>query len=233
MRGLQFYVTREQSLFQASVSALPGLGTVPPVAAIVGFVMGAMRRFKWLNSGAWVLLAAAMALMSRWTPTTARPFQVLCQLLYGVGGGILFPGRLYAVQASQPPQDVAIATTMVSFMTSLGETFGVCVGAAVLQNQWVSAVRSHVSAGAIPTDKILTSDDIARSAEKIAELPDSLQIIYRQIMSESIRAIWLVMLGFSLLGLVSSLFARNLALGKQESPENYQIIEDVEELKEF
>ncbi len=89
--------------------------------------MGSAKRFKMLNIAAWVFLTASMAVMSTWDLNTSRVVQVICQLLYGIGGeSSSWPN--YAVQASQPDEDVPIATTIVTFMTSLGEAFGVCIG---------------------------------------------------------------------------------------------------------
>lgn len=62
-------------------------------------------------------------------------------VLYGlrvfssVGGGLLFPTPVFAAQVNQRNQDIAIATSLIAFFRSVGQTFGVAIGGVILQNQ--------------------------------------------------------------------------------------------------
>jgi hypothetical protein len=181
--------------------------------------MSVTKRFKALNCIAWSLCAIGMAAMTAWDTNTGRFTQVICEILYGLGGGILYPGRIYAVQASLPSNDIAIGTTMVAFMTSLGEAFGVCIGGAILQNSWTGHVDAGLAGGSIPQDKVIPPQMIESAQRLLGEFPGSLQYVYRLILSQSLASIWLTMSAFSVVGVVVCLVGKNYSLDQDESSE--------------
>ncbi len=63
----------------------------------------------------------------------------------------------------------------------------------MLQNRWDALVRYQVAAGVISNDQVIRSQDVERAAELVIQLPELVQSISREIMSQSIRYIWLVL----------------------------------------
>lgn len=174
--------------------------------------MSLTRRFKAMNCVAWALCASSMAIIVTWDSDTSRLTQVFCQILYGIGGGILYPGRLYAVQSSLMDGDIAIGTTMVTFMTSFGECFGICIGGAILQNSWAWYVNTKIADGLIPENKIILPQEIESARALLDTFPSYLQEIYQLIMSKSLAKIWTAMVVVSILGLVACLLGKNSSL---------------------
>ncbi|KAH8811664.1 drug resistance transporter [Xylogone sp. PMI_703] len=211
---LYFLVTKRKSLLGAAVDILPGTSTVPPFAAIAGFVIAKAKRFRTINSVALVLLSVGLGLTSLLRPDSNRGIQYGFQVLYGIGGGALFPGRMVAVQASQLDEDVPMATAMSSFTISLGQAFGVAIGGAIFQNEWNHKVAAYHARGVIPSQYRLSNLQAEQTASLIANFPETVQNAYRRILSESINTIFIVLASFAAVATVASFTSKNISLDR-------------------
>jgi hypothetical protein len=191
--------------------------------------MSLTSHFKYANVLGWVLMIAGMACLSTLTIHSPQAAQYGYQVLYGVGGGILFPGRLYAVQASQEDNDVGIATTMVSFMTSLGEAFGVSIGGTIFQNRWGELVSQAITKGDVSADMMISAADAERAAEIIALFPENVILVYRGIAATSTDSIWLVLACFSGVGVLVALSSRDLSLDRATSSKQGFVMNEARE----
>jgi hypothetical protein len=220
--NFQFVVSKNHSLVGSAVASLPALVIVAFSAAIGGLAMSALGSFKWINTFGATLLTIGFALMSRLDMSSNLTDQASFQIIAGIGGGILFPGRLIAVQAPQELSNVAIATAMVSFFTSLGESFGVAIGNAIFQNRWAVEVQKRSVEGLIPAQFLISSKDAEQAANIIKRFPVPVQNLYRDIMASTISYVWIVVAGFSGAALLACLASEDISLRKKsaESPES-------------
>jgi hypothetical protein len=210
----QLYVCSKQSILGAAIIMLPSSIAPLTCAAIAGVTMSKTKLFKWLDVVGLAFLTAGFVVTSRLTERSSRTEQVLLQFVYSVGGGILFPGRIMAVQAPQTDDDAPMATALVSFFLSLGQCFGVALGGTIYQNVWDLLVWRDIMTGLIPEKLIILANNAERAAQIIPAFPAAVQEIYRGVMATSIDRIWIVMAGISALGLLLSLFLRNLSLDR-------------------
>jgi hypothetical protein len=176
--------------------------------------MSVTSHFKYANVLGWILITAGMASLSTLKIYSLPAAQYGYQVLYGIGGGILFPGRLYAVQASQEDNDVGIATTMVSFMTSLGEAFGVSIGGTIFQNRWGQLVEEALDSGIIDKDTFIGAADSERAAEIMADFPQQIILLYRGIAASSTDTIWLVLACLASIGVLIAFLSDDLSLDR-------------------
>lgn len=112
--------------------------------------MTLLLRFRlavWLG---WLIMISALSLFTQWSPETTSAARIGSLCLLGAGAGILFPSLQLCSQASQPDEDVAIATSTFVFIRSLGQTFGVALGGVVFQNQWDKNLAHLVATYDIP-----------------------------------------------------------------------------------
>jgi hypothetical protein len=210
----QLYVCSKQSILGAAIIMLPTSIAPLTCAAIAGVTMSKTKRFKWLNVVGLAFLTAGLVVTSRLTERSSRTEQVLLQFVYSVGGGILFPGRIMAVQAPQTDDDAPMATALVSFFLGLGQCFGVALGGTIYQNVWDLLVWRDIMTGLIPEKLIILANDAERAAQILPAFPAAVQGVYRSVMATSIDRIWIVMAGISALGLLLSFFSRNLSLDR-------------------
>lgn len=196
---------------------LPGTATIPPAAAVAGFLIAKAQSFRMINSIALVLLTLGFGFTSLLRPESNKGMQLGFQILYGIGGGILFPGRQIAIQASQKDEDVPMATALSSFTICLGQTFGVAIGGAIFQNVWSQKVAENIASGLLPAEFALSRLEAEQAGRLMAAFPDDIQMIYRGIVSQSVNAIFIVLAAFSAAATVGSFFSRNLSLDKDSS----------------
>ncbi|KAF2263055.1 MFS general substrate transporter, partial [Lojkania enalia] len=209
---LYFLIARGHSLLHAALEILPGIASIPFCAALFGIVMAITKHYKWLNVFAWVSLSVGIGLLALLTPQTNLGKAYGYQIVLAIGGGIIFPGRILAVQVSQQRENVPIATTMVSFFTSLGEAFGVGIGGSIFQNRWAARTESYLRSGVLPQEYVISSHAAEGSAAYIKTLPTVIQDIYRDIAAGSLRALWTTFAAFGVAAFFVSLVARNRSL---------------------
>src|SRR2546421_4283455 len=114
-------------------------------AAVSGFLFSRIKRFQKLMWIAWAFTITGTALLSTLRASSPPAAQYGYQVISSLGGGIILPARLLSVQASQKLEDIAMATTVVAFMLSIGQEFGIGIGGAIIRNRWDSLVREALS----------------------------------------------------------------------------------------
>lgn len=195
--------------------------------------MSKLSHFKYFNVMAFILIAAGCAGLStlRIKPTDGQIIGF--QVLFSLGGGILFPGRLVAVQAAQHElgsenpddrADVRMATSLVSFMTSLGQAFGIAMGSTALQSRWNPLVAQAVESGRLPSNStyLILGSQAVRSTDLISRFPENVSIVYRDIAAESVAKIWYICVGAAGLGFLAALGSQNLNLENRRNDRSSQ-----------
>ena len=104
---------------------------------------------------------------------------------------------------------------MVSFITSLGQAFGVGIGGVVFQNQWNKKIQEELSSGRLSLDYIISYREAEQAAERIKPFPADVQTRYRILMADVIDALFVVLAAFSAAALIMSLVSRNLSMDRE------------------
>ncbi|KAF2465362.1 MFS general substrate transporter [Lindgomyces ingoldianus] len=192
---LYFLIARGHSLLHSAVEILPGIATIP---------------FSWVS------LSVGIGLLALLTPDTSLGETYGYRIVLAIGGGIVFPGQILAVQVCWRDEDEAIATTMVSFFTSLGEAFGVGIGGSIFQNRWERLVQRYVRTEALKSEFVIGSRAAEGPVERIKGLPSEVQEVYREVMAGSLRTLWITFAVLSAVRSFVSLAQRNLSLGEKK-----------------
>lgn len=176
--------------------------------------------FKWINTFGAVCITTGFALMSTLKVSSGLGAQISFQILVGIGGGILYPGRLVAVQAQQEAGNVAIASAMVSFFASLGEALGVSIASAIFENQWVKEVEKYTAKSLIPAEFVIPGRDAVQTAIALEKFPAVVKGLYRDIMAKTISYVWIATAAVSGLAFVACLASQNLNLQEKATNSN-------------
>ncbi|KAB5540347.1 major facilitator superfamily domain-containing protein [Coniochaeta sp. 2T2.1] len=183
-------------------------------AGVASVLITKAGSFKWFNVAGLCILLIGMAMLHTLKGTSPLGDQVGFQVIYSIGLGILFPARAMAAVVSQERKsDHPQAAALVSIGFNLGQTFGLAVGSAILQNAWNVALDKAVTEGTVPAEHLITGSDIEASFEIIKELPVTLRDKYREIAAISTGQIWLVMAVLTGMTLILALFSKNLRFG--------------------
>lgn len=183
------------------------------MAALAGFVVAWTHRIQKLLWIGWILVTIGLGLLSTLTPYSSPASQYGFQIIIAVGGGLVFPTKIFAVQAVQTEKNMATATAVVAFLTSLGQACGVAIGSVVFQTLWDDQVRRHVASGEISESYVINAAVLLQEFTAINGLPLEIRELYREILATSIgKGIWTTLTGFSGLAFLVSLLAKNIRL---------------------
>ncbi|KAJ7596369.1 Mfs1.2 [Mycena floridula] len=199
--------------FQACKLASPtssGLDTmglslsVAPIGILAGISVVIYQCYRpqlWLG---WSLLIVSMGLLSTITASTEVWRTIGYCVLSGAAMGLIFTITIYPVLAPLPVSSNAPAIALAIFFRVFGQIWGITIGGTVLQNELSKRVpKGLVEASGDLTYAVITS---------IREMPEDARIELQNVFAESMRTLWLVMLGISAVGLVSSLMMEGLPL---------------------
>ncbi|EFR04042.1 hypothetical protein MGYG_07048 [Nannizzia gypsea CBS 118893] len=186
-----FQAVRNYTPLLSGVLGLPQTATIVPFSVAVGVVVGKAGRYRWAIWSGWALSYLGLGLLILLKEHTTIVQWVFLGAVSGFGIGLLFPSVPLAIQASVPQEDVAMAATLVQFFRFLGQTLGVAIGGAVVNNQ---LRRNLIKAG-------LTEQpaSLIRLIRILRGLPVNapLTIALKHAMSKSFRTIWIVMCALS------------------------------------
>ena len=104
---------------------------------------------------------------------------------------------------------------MVSFITSLGQAFGVGIGGVVFQNQWNKKIQEELSSGRLSPGYIISYREAEQAAERIKPFPADAQMTYRILMADVIDTLFVVLAAFSAAALIVSLVSQNLSMDRE------------------
>lgn len=181
-----------------------------------GYVLSKTKRFKWSNVLGLVLLAAGFVLLFTLNQDSHLGQEIGYQFIYSAGVGILFPGRIMAVQSAQKrDDDVGLAASLISVTLNLGQCFGLALGVALFDNFWNAMVDSIAHDGFIPPDKLFYGNAVQENLDAIKALPLAIKSRYQHVGAETCSYIFLVFAVVSEITLVLSLFSRNLSFNRE------------------
>ena len=140
------------------------------------------------------------------------------QIVAGLGAGLLFQAPLLALQALLPQDDIAMATSTLSFMRNLATSLSVVIGGVLFQNSMDIRVPSlstpPISLPSNITD-LLVSGDAAANVFLVSVIQDPAQrAAVREAYAWSMRNMWIMYTGISALAVVASLFIKKHHLRK-------------------
>ncbi|MCJ1397825.1 hypothetical protein MMC11_001021 [Xylographa trunciseda] len=188
---IYFQAVRGESPLLSGVDTLPTFAGIIPFVIIGGVLLSKPGRYKPLNFAASIPMAIAFGLFSTLDAKSSDAAWVCFQLLVSAGAGCLAGITLLAVQAPLDESDVATATGLWSFIRSFG---AIC-------DPTLARNLSGGQAYEFATQKFLNSiDDATLRGEAI------------HVFTQALSAIWYVGLAFALLGLVVTLFEKEVTL---------------------
>jgi hypothetical protein len=163
---------------------------------------------------AWALTIIGTALLSTLRPNSPPAAQYGYQIISSLGGGIILPARLLSVQASQKKEDIAMATTIVAFMLSIGQEFGIGVGGTIIQNQWDSLVQEALAKHELIPEFFISSDYFETAWKITSNFPMQYKAVYEEITAESISTLFVFCSACAGVALLASFMAEDLSLDK-------------------
>jgi MFS family permease len=196
-----------------------------------GFIVAKTGTYQRLTIGAAVVMNVGIFLLSQMTQSTSVGEAALFMIVTGLGFGIFFTIPTLAVQNAVPYAQLGVVTATTRYLQQVGAALGVAVVGSVGANGISSNIAAHLPAGAsqLPAQalaaatnpQVLTNpayhDQVVANAVKYggAAAQQTLDQIFTALQHSLAVAIgqgFVVVLGFSLVMLVATLFLKNVPL---------------------
>ena len=194
--GQYFQIARSYAPTEAGLLTLPLVLGLTLSSTVSGQLISRYGRWKrFLVVGAF-LITAGLALLSTMDHTTSIPLLGVYLAVLGLGVGMTMQNLVLAVQNSVDVRDVGAASSLVTFLRSMGGTIGVTVLGVVLSDRVSTLLGGSSTAG---TGDLAGLDPAAAAAVRAAY-------------GDGIGLVFLVAAVVSLLTLVAVLFIKEVPL---------------------
>jgi MFS family permease len=196
-----------------------------------GFIVAKTGTYQRLTIGAAVVMNVGIFLLSQMTQSTSLAEAAMFMVITGLGFGIFFTIPTLAVQNAVPYTQLGVVTATTRYLQQVGATLGVAVVGSVVANGISSNIAAHLPAGAsqLPAQalaaatnpQVLTNpayhDQVVSNAVKhggpaAQQTLDQIFTALAHSLAVGIGQGFLVVLGFSLVMLVATLFLKNVPL---------------------
>ncbi|KAJ7084976.1 major facilitator superfamily domain-containing protein [Mycena epipterygia] len=203
-----FQSVRAASPIQSGLYFLPMMATISPTAIVEGILITKTGRYKLITLSGWLLMILGLGLFINLRVSTSLGLIAFYQLVLGAGIGFLY-STTFIVLAPLPISENASAVSLLTFMRTFPQAWGVAVGQTIIQNQ----LRSHLPPS-ILTEFEHSSDLVYQIIPQIAGMAPALKREVETAFLLSMRLIWIVMAAISSLGLLGTLLVRDIPLAR-------------------
>ena len=193
--GCTFYIPLFFQVVQGATTTSSGLRLMPNVVGIVfsTFVSSAlMRKIKdvrvFLAFGTGIM-TTGVGLLNLWDQDTSIGMEVGIVILMGLGQGFIFQNVMLASQEHAGPKEVAVATALVGFASSIGGAIGVAVCAAAFNN----GLARNLAKLPIAMQQLVEQLNVVDNMNAVAELPDDVRKDVIQAYTDSFKFLFTVL----------------------------------------
>ena len=180
-----------------------------------GYVLSKTKRFKWSNVCGMFFLTAGFVFLFSLRYSSGLGQEIASQIVYSAGVGIVFPGRIMAVQSAQRDDDVGLAASLVGFVLNLGQCFGLSLGIALFDNFWNSIIEGIPPHELGKQGRIVYANELQENLDWIKKLPPSLRSKYVRIGVQACSYTFLVFVVLCGVTCVLAILSKDLSFDKE------------------
>ncbi|KAF7308140.1 MFS general substrate transporter [Mycena chlorophos] len=213
---LYFQACKLASPIASGVDFFGGSQVLSPSAALAGFVIQRLGRYRLPMWCGWVfaIIGAAALGHVQATPDSPRQTTLGLEALLAVGVGINYLAGFFPILAPIPVAQNAAALAFFIFTRHFGYIWGVTIGGAILQNRLVARLPASFVAQ-FPASGNSATELAFEVIPLIRTLPQPLQDEVRQAFASAFSVVWFVLAGVAGLGLLISFAMKGLPLHTQ------------------
>ncbi|VDC06039.1 unnamed protein product [Peniophora sp. CBMAI 1063] len=202
--------------FQAVLGASPSrsgvdlLGLVmfiTPSAMACGATVQSFRRYRPQNLVGWSLIIVGFGILTILDRNSGVARYIGCQVVLGIGLGIVWVGVSFPILAPLPNSNNAHALAFSTFARDLSQTWGIAIGGAILQNE-----LTHRLPDRYKTEFPQGISSAYAAIPLVSALPEPLRGEVRAAFVDSLRVMWQVMIGIAGLGMLTLLLMKEVEM---------------------
>ncbi|MBB5960147.1 EmrB/QacA subfamily drug resistance transporter [Saccharothrix tamanrassetensis] len=207
--GVTFLPTYLQYVHGASATR-SGLEMLPLViglliaSVVTGNVIGKTGRYRVFPLVGSTLMVAGMLLLSLLDENTAFWQASSYMLVLGLGVGMCMPVPVVVVQSTSSYEDLGVATSGVSFLRTLGSSFGVAIFGTIYAGNLPDNLADAIPPGVDPR--------AASNVQALHALPDQLKAPIIAAYADTLQGVFLAAAPVAAVAFVVALFLREVPL---------------------
>ncbi|KAM5356606.1 hypothetical protein ACJ41O_003252 [Fusarium nematophilum] len=212
---LYFQAVLLASPLRSGLYLLPFILSITITAAVTGaYIQLTGKYLPAIHSGL-IIMTLGIGLMIDLDLDLNRKKLIPFQIVSGIGVGMNFEGPLLAVQTVVPLEDVAAATTAMSFVRTIATAISVVIGGVLFQNEMKGQKEMLVEALGPELARLFDGATASASVDVVKTLPPDAQLIVRKAFFHSLDSMWIMYTVFSGVGLLLGFFIRAQHLSKE------------------
>ncbi|KAF9901581.1 hypothetical protein EC991_006003 [Linnemannia zychae] len=202
--GCTYYVPLYFQVVKGVSTTNSGLRLMPCIIGAVfstgasGFLLSRVKDYRIFIALGTALLTLSTGLFILFDEGTSLAEQLIFVLIMGLGQGLIYQNCVLACQDCTDPKDMAVATSLVAFINSIGNAVGVAICAAVINN----SLTKNIAKLSESTQVILKDFDVVENMNSIHKLPEELRVEVVHAYAQSFRVLFIAltpMIGFAFL----------------------------------
>jgi MFS family permease len=200
---LQF--VRGASATESGLQMLPLVGGLLIASIVVGQIISKTGRYRLFPIVGTVLIGGGLFLLSLLDNKTSYVEIAGFMIVLGLGVGLCMPVPTVVVQSTVDYSDLGVATSGVSFLRTMGSSFGVAVFGSIYSHQLPGQLAEAVRAtGADPR--------VVTTVEGVRNLPASMRSAVTEAYANSLHVVFLWAVPVAAVGFVTALLLKEVPL---------------------
>jgi EmrB/QacA subfamily drug resistance transporter len=183
---------------------LPLVGGLLVAAMVTGQVISKTGHYKWFPVIGSALISVGLLLLSLMEANTTFWTASGYMLVLGLGVGMVMPVPTVVVQSTSDYSDLGVATSGVSFLRTLGSSFGVAIFGTIYASELPTHLLSAIPPGLDPR--------LAQSVQGVHALPAEVKAPIVQAYVDTLQTMFFVAAPVGILALIVALFLKEVPL---------------------
>lgn len=218
----------------SGVYLLPYVLSLSATSAVSGIFIKKSGLYKPVIVAGMFVTVLGFGLLIDLESTTNWPKIIIFQIIAGLGIGPNFQAPLIALQTNVEPRDIGSATSTFSFIRQLGTSISVVIGGVIFNNEMEKHYPKLVQELGHEIADSLSGANAASSVQLVGSLKGHDGAVAKKAYWSSMQTMYIVYTCFAALGLIISMFIRQVKLSKdhQEHKTGLKTLRERDENKE-
>ncbi|TLD09350.1 uncharacterized protein PgNI_07990 [Pyricularia grisea] len=190
-------------------------------AAIGGGLVTKLGKYRLIHIISFALMTIMMGVFTVLNRNTSLAVNVIFGLIAGIGVGLPNASILTAVQASLPDSLNAASTALFAFIRSLATVFAVTIPAAIFNSRFDELLSTSALDNNVKMSLNLGKAYQQASPDFLHSFPAPVQDQIVGLYELSLKLVWQVLIGVAAIGVIASLFEKDLECRTEQTTEEF------------
>ncbi|KAI8866808.1 MFS general substrate transporter, partial [Ramicandelaber brevisporus] len=205
---------------QSGLRLLPFMLSVSLSSGVCGAICSKRGYYRWfIRIGAVLMCAFFTSLKVIETDKYTLGMHIGLLVGAGIGVGMCFQPATVAAQAAVEPEDMAVATTLLSFFRTVAAVIGLSVQNSILFNKLGNLLKEAIMEaggqlpGGLPAGAAVDASEILKGGEEVLrQLPKEQFAIFAHAFTKALGWVFLGTMPFVAIGIFASVFMKHIPL---------------------